>query len=489
MTQPSRSLVVLVTGALVAVGTPVLAAPPEPSSTQDLAESRHTVGEKGQRTERVTARLKRAKAELTRLGERAERARKRQNEEAAELKRMRRAWREARQQAWAAEKKYEAARDGSAPAETARPEREPMRLAQRETQESVQSDRTRPEDVHAEKTQAGEAQTEGTAPEKAEAAEESASQYLQYPQYARYASPFANSLNARVAEAAEQAERAERAKRAEDAQTVMGLVAEQKTQSAEEARQAETWNAVETADAQRQALLERLETARTKAVERRTEARRAYESQKKEFAAARKAKNEAEAAYEKQAAEVARLRKLKKQLVAATAAAQGGVVSLADRRSANAENAVARLKKGKNRHFSRGAARGRLVVQSALKWIGTPYSWGGGNASGPTYGIGRGARTRGFDCSGLALYSWAQVGVKLDHYTGSQWNSGPRIPLSMLSPGDLVFFARNVKDPDTIHHVGIFVGRGRMVEAPYTGERVRISSIWRKGLIGAVRPA
>jgi len=482
--------VVLVTGALVAVGTPVLAAPPEPSSTQDLAESRHTVKEKGQRAEQVAARLKRAKAELTRLGERAEQARKRQNEEAAELKRMRKAWEEARQQAQAAEKKYEAARDGSAPAGTVGPEREPMRLAPRETRENVRSDQTRPEDVQAEKTQAGEARTEGAAPEQGEqteSAEEKVSQYLQYPNYARYASPFASSLNVRVAEAAEQAERAEREKRA---RSVMGLAADQKTQSAGETRQAETaWNAVETADAQRQVLLGRLEAERTEAVERRTEARRTYESQKKEFAAARKAKNEADAAYEKQQAEVARLRRLKNRLAAVAAGAQGGVVSLADRRNADAENAVARLKKGKSRHFSRGAARGRLVVHSALKWIGTPYSWGGGNASGPTYGIGRGARTRGFDCSGLALYSWAQVGVKLDHYTGSQWNSGPRVPLSMLSPGDLVFFARNVKDPDTIHHVGIFVGRGRMVEAPYTGERVRISSIWRKGLIGAVRPA
>jgi cell wall-associated NlpC family hydrolase len=135
------------------------------------------------------------------------------------------------------------------------------------------------------------------------------------------------------------------------------------------------------------------------------------------------------------------------------------------------------------------ARRGAVVVQAALKWLGTPYSWGGGNENGPSYGIAHGSRIHGFDCSGLALYAWARAGVRLDHWTGTQWTSGPRIPLDSLRRGDLVFFARNPSDAATIHHVGIFVGRGRMVEAPYTGGRVRISSIWRGDLIGAVRPA
>ncbi|MFI0352325.1 NlpC/P60 family protein [Actinomadura sp. 9N407] len=133
--------------------------------------------------------------------------------------------------------------------------------------------------------------------------------------------------------------------------------------------------------------------------------------------------------------------------------------------------------------------RGAIVVRAALKWLGTPYSWGGGNASGPSYGIAHGSRIHGFDCSGLALYAWAKAGVRLDHWTGTQWTSGPRIPLNRLRKGDLVFFARNTSNPATIHHVGIFIGKGRMVEAPYTGARVRVSSIWRNGLIGAVRPA
>ncbi|MFD0856412.1 NlpC/P60 family protein, partial [Actinomadura adrarensis] len=133
--------------------------------------------------------------------------------------------------------------------------------------------------------------------------------------------------------------------------------------------------------------------------------------------------------------------------------------------------------------------RGAIVVRAALRWIGTPYSWGGGNADGPSYGIAHGSRIHGFDCSGLALYAWDKVGVRLDHWTGTQWTSGPRIPLNRMVNGDLVFFARNTADPSTIHHVGIFIGKGRMVEAPYTGARVRTSSIWRRGLIGAVRPS
>ncbi|WP_460302792.1 NlpC/P60 family protein [Actinocorallia aurea] len=137
---------------------------------------------------------------------------------------------------------------------------------------------------------------------------------------------------------------------------------------------------------------------------------------------------------------------------------------------------------------ARGAGRGRTVVREALRWIGTPYSWGGGTAKGPSKGIAHGAKIRGFDCSGLALYAWSKAGIGLDHWTGSQWASGPKVPTSMLRPGDLLFFAKNTKDPDTIHHVGIFIGDGRMVEAPYTGAKVRISSMRRNGLIGAVRP-
>ncbi len=136
----------------------------------------------------------------------------------------------------------------------------------------------------------------------------------------------------------------------------------------------------------------------------------------------------------------------------------------------------------------RGAGRGGVAVRAALSRLGTPYSWGGGTEAGPSYGIAQGADIKGFDCSGLMLYAWAKAGVRLDHWTGTQWTSGPHIPTDLLMPGDLVFFATDTSDPDTIHHVGMYIGHGEMVEAPYTGARVRISSIWRHDLIGATRP-
>ncbi|MFA1542424.1 NlpC/P60 family protein [Actinomadura monticuli] len=135
------------------------------------------------------------------------------------------------------------------------------------------------------------------------------------------------------------------------------------------------------------------------------------------------------------------------------------------------------------------AARGAVAARAALKWLGTPYSWGGGNVFGPSQGVAQGAGTVGFDCSGLAMYAWDKAGVRLDHWTGTQWTSGPHIPLGALRSGDLVFFAKDPSDPGTIHHVGIYIGAGRMVEAPYTGARVRIASIHRSDLIGATRPS
>ncbi len=115
------------------------------------------------------------------------------------------------------------------------------------------------------------------------------------------------------------------------------------------------------------------------------------------------------------------------------------------------------------------------AVDLARAQIGKPYRWG---AAGPD----------SFDCSGLVMWAYAQVGVSLDHWTGYQWQEGAHIPVSALRPGDLLFFASDTSDPDTIHHVGIYVGGGQMVEAPYTGADVRLNSAWRPDLIGTVRP-
>ncbi|GAA5072187.1 cell wall-associated NlpC family hydrolase [Thermocatellispora tengchongensis] len=134
--------------------------------------------------------------------------------------------------------------------------------------------------------------------------------------------------------------------------------------------------------------------------------------------------------------------------------------------------------------------RGQLALSAATAMIGTPFSWGGGDAEGPTRGIGRGRNTVGFDCSGLTLYAWAQAGVKLGHYTGTQFKQGRRIPKAKLRPGDLVFFGKPTGDPD---HVGVNVGDGVMIHAPQTGDVVKrtdfeASQHYSSRYRGAVRP-
>jgi cell wall-associated NlpC family hydrolase len=139
-------------------------------------------------------------------------------------------------------------------------------------------------------------------------------------------------------------------------------------------------------------------------------------------------------------------------------------------------------------------AQGRRVVKWAKRQLGVPYSWAGGDIHGPTLGAvntegnDAGLRTVGFDCSGLTLFAWAHVGFRLDHYTGYQWVEGHHIALEELRPGDLVFFARNTANPMSIHHVGIYVGNGKMIDAPHTGAAVRYDDVFVPGLIGAVRP-
>ena len=84
--------------------------------------------------------------------------------------------------------------------------------------------------------------------------------------------------------------------------------------------------------------------------------------------------------------------------------------------------------------------------------------------------------------------SWAHAGFTLDHYTGYQWVEGHHIDIAQMRPGDLVFFASDTSDPLTIHHVGIYVGGDKMIDAPHTGASVRYDNVFIPGFIGAVRP-
>jgi cell wall-associated NlpC family hydrolase len=112
---------------------------------------------------------------------------------------------------------------------------------------------------------------------------------------------------------------------------------------------------------------------------------------------------------------------------------------------------------------------GEAAVSMALKELGTPYVWGG-------------AAPGGFDCSGLVSWAYAQAGLGgLPHFTGALWASGTHISQGELAPGDLVFY-------NGLNHVGMYIGGGNFVEAPHTGDVVKISSMAaRSGFVGAVR--
>ncbi|MDX6546365.1 MAG: peptidoglycan DL-endopeptidase CwlO [Gaiellales bacterium] len=100
---------------------------------------------------------------------------------------------------------------------------------------------------------------------------------------------------------------------------------------------------------------------------------------------------------------------------------------------------------------------GGQAVAVAMQYLGVPYVWGGASPSG-------------FDCSGLTMYVWGQLGVSLPHNAAAQYGYGSPVPRDALEPGDLVFF-------DGLGHVGIYVGSNAFIHAPHTGDVVRISSM------------
>jgi peptidoglycan DL-endopeptidase CwlO len=120
---------------------------------------------------------------------------------------------------------------------------------------------------------------------------------------------------------------------------------------------------------------------------------------------------------------------------------------------------------------------GERAVAWARQQVGLPYRWGG---AGPD----------SYDCSGLTMRAWQRAGVSLPHFAASQYDRSGKVSYPSLRPGDLIFYASNTSDPDTITHVTMYVGGGMMIEAPYTGARVRIVPVrYRRAMPSAGRPS
>jgi peptidoglycan DL-endopeptidase RipA len=94
----------------------------------------------------------------------------------------------------------------------------------------------------------------------------------------------------------------------------------------------------------------------------------------------------------------------------------------------------------------------------------------------------------GFDCSGLTQYAYAQAGILISRNSRAQFTSLPRVPVADLQPGDLVFWATDPADPNTIHHVALYLGHERVLQAPESGDIVKVSDMWWTGYAGAARP-
>jgi cell wall-associated NlpC family hydrolase len=122
------------------------------------------------------------------------------------------------------------------------------------------------------------------------------------------------------------------------------------------------------------------------------------------------------------------------------------------RRRRPAGRAAARCRPGGSGHSS--------VVAIAQRYVGVPYVWGG-------------ASPGGFDCSGLTMYCYAQIGIGMSHGATDQQRQSNPVSLGALQPGDLVFFG----SASYSHHVGIYAGGGQMIHAPHTGAVVSYGSI------------
>ncbi len=141
-------------------------------------------------------------------------------------------------------------------------------------------------------------------------------------------------------------------------------------------------------------------------------------------------------------------------------------------------------------------AIGQAIADRALRWLGWPYTFDGGNAAGPTYGKAvdydsrNDANVYGFDCSGLSLYALAPW-LSLDHDAATQYSQAGSVhpTVAALQPGDLVFWS-NDGTVTGIGHEAIYLGQGQVVQAPHSGARIEITPLGQveSGYFGVTRP-
>jgi cell wall-associated NlpC family hydrolase len=116
-----------------------------------------------------------------------------------------------------------------------------------------------------------------------------------------------------------------------------------------------------------------------------------------------------------------------------------------------------------------------IVIMRGLSQRGVPFSWGGGNTTGPTRGIGPGADTVGFDASGLMQYAFAGAGLKLPRSSGEMYRLGRKVLPQQARRGDMIFYG-----PEGVESVAMYLGNGQMLESP--GTVVMVSPVRTNGM-------
>lgn len=129
--------------------------------------------------------------------------------------------------------------------------------------------------------------------------------------------------------------------------------------------------------------------------------------------------------------------------------------------------ATASKQAAKIAHQAAGSKNAAKLIARAKEFVGTPYKWGG-------------TSPLGFDCSGFTQFLYRELGINLPRVSYQQGNSGTRVAIKDLKPGDMVFWDTSSRN-NGADHVAIYIGNGQVIHAPKPGDRVKISNLWNTG--------